>query len=390
MKFIFGILFFFICVAFYAQTDTTSSRLMQKHEELTKEKIRFDRSLMKVNPTLENLRDFNQKIPYKEGAGELKLDEINRSWYQESVQSMKKIESREGLVESDLEGFNLVPFREIQDPSEDLFSRKRLSGPSQYDSRIELFQMRPDIDWQFSIFQKSESVAMIIEKEKLQEVSKGIFALDVSQTLGGVYNLCPSESFCSQSVAGVGTAFIYSNNTMITALHVLERPISDYIIIFGYRTVQADGMVESFFESRNIFYPKKIIHKSDELDVAEFSVDRNFDRPALEWEDSVKAAAKDTEIYMIGHPSGLPLKVAVNARVEDSSNWLYYYTSLDSFQGNSGSPVFNFLTNKVIGILVSGEVDYKFNGNCYYSPICKIPYCKGEKAVRIEQALNRF
>jgi len=59
-----------------------------------------------------------------------------------------------------------------------------------------------------------------------------------------------------------------------------------------------------------------------------------------------------TEVYMIGHPSGLPQKVAVNASVRSLEGAAYFYTSLDAFQGNSGSPVFDRNTGEVIGILV--------------------------------------
>ena len=60
---------------------------------------------------------------------------------------------------------------------------------------------------------------------------------------------------------------------------------------------------------------------------------------------------------MLGHPSGLPMKYTGGAKafeIEDN----YFTTNLDSFGGNSGSPVFNAKTLEVEGILVRGDVDY--------------------------------
>jgi V8-like Glu-specific endopeptidase len=266
---------------------------------------------------------------------------------------------------------------------------KRLYGPSQFDSRIELLELNPDINWQYKLLLNSESVAMVVEKEKLSQLAKELYLLDTSKTLGKSYGLCKDEAFYNQPIAGIGTAFIISENTMITANHVFERPLANYIVIFGYKILVAKtGVTDYYFDKKDIYFPKSISKRNDELDIVEFTVDRNFERPILEWENSSKLAIQNSEIYMMGYPSGLPIKVALNAAIEDGDHPYYYYTSLDSFQGNSGSPVFNFYTNKVIGILVSGEIDYKFNGNCYYSPVCKIPYCKGEKVIRIERFME--
>jgi V8-like Glu-specific endopeptidase len=59
----------------------------------------------------------------------------------------------------------------------------------------------------------------------------------------------------------------------------------------------------------------------------------------------------------MGHPSGLPMKYADGAKVFGNFD-NYFSTNLDTFGGNSGSPVFNAKTNEVVGILVRGDIDY--------------------------------
>ena len=63
-------------------------------------------------------------------------------------------------------------------------------------------------------------------------------------------------------------------------------------------------------------------------------------------------------MFVIGHPVGLPLKVAAGASVRDAGKIGYFVADLDTFGGNSGSPVFNTATKKIEGILVRGDTDF--------------------------------
>jgi V8-like Glu-specific endopeptidase len=77
----------------------------------------------------------------------------------------------------------------------------------------------------------------------------------------------------------------------------------------------------------------------------------------------LKLAAKDPvlseSVFTIGYPFGTPAKVSPNARVSISNPAKQsYLTTLDVFEGNSGSPVFN-LKNEVVGILIAGTPSSK-------------------------------
>lgn len=392
----------FIYSSFYAQEIETNTTI-------NKDKLKLETDLYKSNISKESFDASYRKNIKEQEALDLPNENLDAFVKQKLLNEKstipEELDQKENFIDSDGDGpvdafdmkndsFENLKARiatELESviESDDEISKKRLYGPSQFDSRIELLQLDPNVDWQFKILNNSQSVAMIIEKENISQLARETYVLDTSKTLGNLYGLCADEAFYNQPVAGIGTAFIISNNTMLTANHVFERPITDYVVVFGYKVLIAKtGVTDYYFDKRDIYFPKSIEKQNLEMDIVEFKVDRNFEMPILEWEDSSELLKKDSEIYMIGHPTGLPLKVALNAAVEDISHSNYYYTSLDSFQGNSGSPVFNFYTNKVIGILVSGEIDFKFNGNCYYSPLCKIPYCKGEKVIRIESFMN--
>jgi len=270
---------------------------------------------------------------------------------------------------------------------EEQFDPKRIYGPSQYDSRIEIAQLKPTIAWQQVIYNKSESVGMIVEKENLTRISPDTYQLNTAVTLGGRYKLCDGEAFANQIVVGCGTAFIIDKGIMITAAHVFQKPLKNYAVVFGYRVINSLGTAETSIAAQDVYFPVEITERHADLDIVKFKTDREIKRPVLEWEKS-KEIKKGSEIYMLGYPMGLPEKLALNADVSDNSNFQYFYTSLDSFQGNSGSPVFNYQTHKIIGVLVSGMTDYDIHGDCYKTALCRQPNCIGEKVIRIELAVQ--
>tara|TARA_R110000764_G_scaffold127577_1_gene215392 strand:- start:2075 stop:3244 length:1170 start_codon:yes stop_codon:yes gene_type:complete len=280
----------------------------------------------------------------------------------------------------------------IKPENEDLeanYSPLRLRGPNQFDSRIEIAELNPDITWQLAIGAISESVAMIVEKNQLIKISNNSYILNTITTLGNRYKLCKNESFVNQMVIGAGTAFIINKNEMITAAHVFQKPLNHYAIVFGYRTINKLGTAEISIPSNDVYFIDKIEEEENSFDITIFSVDRKFNRPILDWETS-SLLKKGDEIYMLGYPMGLPQKLSINADITDNTPLQYFFSSLDGFQGNSGSPVFNLKTNKVIGVLVSGMIDYVLYGDCYRTTLCQMPYCEGEKAIRIEKIVKRF
>ncbi len=74
---------------------------------------------------------------------------------------------------------------------------------------------------------------------------------------------------------------------------------------------------------------------------------------------------------LLGHPNGLPLKVADSASVLRNDEPRSFDTDLDAFQGNSGSPVFDAASRKVIGIVSHGHADNVREGSCKVPRVCK-------------------
>lgn len=59
-------------------------------------------------------------------------------------------------------------------------------------------------------------------------------------------------------------------------------------------------------------------------------------------------------VYTLGHPLGLPLKLATGGVVLSASNGAFR-TSLDTFAGNSGSPIFDADSHALVGLVIEGQ-----------------------------------
>jgi V8-like Glu-specific endopeptidase len=68
--------------------------------------------------------------------------------------------------------------------------------------------------------------------------------------------------------------------------------------------------------------------------------------------------ADATKLLVIGNPTGLPTKISDGGKVLINSQSNVFVTNLDTFQGNSGSAVFDSTTGQVEGILIQGKTDY--------------------------------
>lgn len=199
--------------------------------------------------------------------------------------------------------------------------------------------------------------------------------------------VCASERFAKQKAGALCSGFLVSPTTLVTAGHCIQdlKDCRKHKWVFDYK-VDSDRQFEVEVSKNSVYKCKSIINQklTKTNDFAYIELDRPVtDRQPLKIRTSGKPAVGD-ELVVIGHPSGLPTKIADGAKVR-SLKGEFFVANLDSFGGNSGSAVFNVTTEEVEGILVRGEADYmkKPGSNCKKPFTCKDDACRGEDVTYI-------
>ena len=193
-----------------------------------------------------------------------------------------------------------------------------------------------------------------------------------TETFGDRYNLCSDEPFRNQPNPAHCSGFLVGKNVLVTAGHCIENENdcqnTSFMFGFGLHTADTDL---SRIAKQDVYKCNRII--AQELtggrgtDYAVIELDRDVeDREPLEFRSS-GTIEEGTPLVVIGHPAGLPTKIAGGAAIRDNGPAAYFVANLDTYGGNSGSAVFNADTGVVEGILVRGEQDFTTEDGCRVS-----------------------
>ncbi|MEM7368083.1 MAG: serine protease [Bacteroidota bacterium] len=187
--------------------------------------------------------------------------------------------------------------------------------------------------------------------------------------------LCAEEPHQMQAAFSWGTGFLIRPDIVITAGHnIFNYKNESYInwenlsIYFGCFLSHHSQKYPSI-EEKEEYKIKKIlwVTKVSNQDFAVLQLDRDAKGVPLLPLNQNKRPTRGTPIYTIGHGNSLPAKFTPGAHFVKRFNRNYFSANLDTFSGNSGSPVFNACTHEVEGILVKGLKDYELvpDGSCY-------------------------
>lgn len=182
------------------------------------------------------------------------------------------------------------------------------------------------------------------------------------------HELKNTEKFGNEPPFIYGTGFYIGNRKCFTAGHCVGiddnqlKKIEDLRIIFNFHMTSKHNH-QRLFNKTDVYKIKRVIHHQynpkDKYapDWALIKLDKDpINITPLQFRFDVQ---KDLRVYMLGYPSGIPLKYSGEANVKNESHVHKFECDLAAFAGNSGSPVIDRITHEAVGILVSGKPDYE-------------------------------
>ena len=246
------------------------------------------------------------------------------------------------------------------------------------------------IDSNNSLYIKlAKSTAAMISASKIKE-----FNNDQVQITGKTLEqngVCSSEPFAKQLAAANCSGFLVGEKTLLTAGHCIRSQFDceRYSWVFDYK-VDFPTQSEMIVDKSSVYSCKKLVKQeldsASGIDYAVIELDKAVtDRSPLKFRTEGSVSVGEP-LVVIGHPSGLPTKVADGANVRAIKE-KYLVANLDTYGGNSGSAVFNSVTGVVEGILVRGETDYVYDSlqGCRVSNVVADNGGRGEDVTLITQ-----
>lgn len=230
----------------------------------------------------------------------------------------------------------------------------------------------------------ADSTVALIPNTNMRLVN-GMFTITAS-SFGDEMSLCKDEPYYDQPLAANCSGSLVGEDLIATAGHCVtsNSDCKKYSFVFGFRMQDAKTAPMSI-SSDDVYACKEIVSReySSRQDYALVRLDRAVRGHRVLTLAQTPAQPGD-EIFVIGHPVGLPTKIAGGAAVRTQSGE-YFTANLDTYGGNSGSAVFNARTLEVVGILVRGAQDFAYDrqNQCTRSNYCADDACHGEDATNI-------
>lgn len=209
-------------------------------------------------------------------------------------------------------------------------------------------------------------------------------------TLKHRFSLCEKEKFVNQPSVASCSGFLVDEDIVATAGHCVdeEGDCANFSWVFNYKLASEDHD-PTIVDASDVFRCAKIIKSKVDMHGNDFAIIR-LDRPVIKYKP-VKLASRlvteGTPLVLIGHPSGLPQKIADGSKVKQVTGF-GFKANLDAFQINSGSAVFNERNGELVGILVNGQRDYRDNSTLSCTEVNVLLDDEGKEGVSsVEQIL---
>ncbi|OGR94965.1 MAG: hypothetical protein A2016_12215 [Elusimicrobia bacterium GWF2_62_30] len=236
------------------------------------------------------------------------------------------------------------------------------------DDRVDYYAMPESFRWA-----ADSTVSLWKKKSMLPDLAAGKYTLGAFN-LGQAYNLCPGTRFADQDAGANCSGALVGEDLILTAGHciVTESDCRGTAFVFGFAAKTEGQPAPASVPSGEVYTCAKIIKRQllntttevDNVETTVFGGDYaliKLDRPVKNHKPLAinrgGGLKKGDGLFVTGHPLGLPFKFTPGGMVVKNVDpqAAFFSTNLDTFGGNSGSPVFNAATGLIEGVHVRGE-----------------------------------
>lgn len=238
------------------------------------------------------------------------------------------------------------------------------------DDRVERYAVRGNA-W----FDAARASAAMVPPHMISRADDGTYQTR-RPTLGTSYNLCSTEKFIDQPAVATCSATLIAPDLVLTAGHCLTTcDESRFVFDFAYEQAGVAPMaVTQRIPANNVYACRQVVaHKNQGVqDYALVRLDRPVTGRAYAKLYVGNDLPRDTTLAAIGHPSGIPQKIArgavTSADFRDATS-----LDADTFGGNSGGGVFTE-DGKLVGAVAKNSLSnpYIANGSCNVAAVCGV------------------
>lgn len=241
------------------------------------------------------------------------------------------------------------------------------------DDRRDWFEVKDSVllNWAHS------TVALIYRTDITASATAGKSDIK-AEAYGPSRGLCADQPFRDEPIGAYCSGFYVGSDMIVTAGHCItsDADCAKTMFVFDYAIPQPNDLPTQVLTDQ-VYGCQRIISRSSGTDdYALVQVDRPIKNRVPFQVRRQGQAAIGSQVTMIGHPAGLPSKIADSGTISSVGSRIV--ADVDAFGGNSGSVIVDRGTGIVEGILVAGNADYDWKGGCYVEHICGAD-CDGEK-----------
>ncbi|MFH1723263.1 MAG: serine protease [Elusimicrobiota bacterium] len=257
------------------------------------------------------------------------------------------------------------------------------------DDRLDIYEVQAG-----RLRELADSTVGLFSASDVELDESGTRATLNTSSYGDSYSLCSDEPFRDQRTGAFCSGSLVGPDLIMTAGHCVRSQSSceGTKFVFGF-AIHEKGVLPESVPAGDVYGCVELMAREEQSsgpDWALIRIDRPVTDHALLKVNRSEVLAKGAPLFVIGHPAGLPTKVAGGASVRDFERNGYFIANLDTYGGNSGSAVFNAVTGNVEGILVRGEQDFVWADGCRRSRVCSDDGCRGEDVTKVGALASRI